>query len=65
MRLRRSLVEIELRLSWDCDKLTLNRRRNRAFLGVGLWSKICFRSTHVANQHMFSLFPSILGFNLI
>ena len=33
MRLSRSLVEIELRLSWD--KLTLNKGRNLAFIGYG------------------------------
>ena len=43
--------------------MTLNRCW--AFLGVGLWSKIFFRSTHVAKQHMFSLSPSILAFNFI
>ena len=63
MRLSRSLVEIEL--SWGRDKLTLNRGRNRAFLGVGLWSKICFTSTHVAKQNLFSLSPLILAFDFI
>ena len=63
MRLSRSLVEIEL--SWGLDKLTLNRGSNWASLGVGLWSKTCFRSTHVAKQHMFSLSPLILSFNII
>ena len=29
-----------------------------------LWLKLCFRSTHVAEQHMFSMSPSILAFNL-
>ena len=38
MRFSRSLAEIELRLSWD--KLTLNKGRNWAFIGVGLWFKI-------------------------
>ena len=51
MKLSRGLVEIEL--SWGWDKLTLNKGRNRAFIGVGLWFKICFRSTHVAEHHMF------------
>ena len=32
MRLTRGLVEIELSLGWD--KLTLNKGRNRAFIGV-------------------------------
>ena len=63
MRLSRGLVEIEL--SWGWDKFTMHRGRNWALLGVGLWSKIRFRSTHVAEQHMFSLSPSILAFNFI
>ena len=56
MKLSRGLVEIELSLGWD--KLTF-KGRNRAFIGEGLWFKICFRSTHVAKQNMFSLSPSI------
>ena len=56
-------VEVELSCSWD--KLTLNKGRNLAFIGVGLWFKICFRSTHVAEKHMFSMSPSILAFNYI
>ena len=63
MRLSRSLVEIEL--SWGLDKLTLNRGSNWASLGVGLWSKTCFRSIHVAERHMVSLSPSILTFEFI
>ena len=39
--------------------------RNWAFIGVGLWFKICFRSTHVAEQPMSSMSPSILAFNFI
>ena len=58
MRLSRSLVEIELRLIWSWDKLTLNKGRNWAFIGVGLWFKICFRSTYVAEQYMFSMLLS-------
>ena len=46
-------VEVELSCSWD--KLTLNKGRNWAFIGVGLWFKICFRATYVAEQHMFSM----------
>ena len=67
MRLSRSLVEIELRLSWVGVEISWHwiKWRNWAFLGVGLWSKICFRSTHVEKQHMFSLSPSILAFNFI
>ena len=53
MRLSGSLVEIEL--SWSWDKLTLNKGRNWAFIGVGLWFKICFRSTYVAEQLLFSM----------
>ena len=45
--------------------MTLNQGRNWAFIGVGLWFKICFGSTHVAEQHMFSMSPSIHAFNLI
>ena len=51
MGLSRGLVEIEL--SWGWDKLTLNKGRNRAIIGVGL----CFRSTHVAEHHMFCMTP--------
>ena len=46
---------VEVELSWSWDKLTLNKGRNWAFIGVGLWFKICFRSTYVAEQHMFSM----------
>ena len=53
VRLSQSLVKIELRLSWD--KLTLNKGRNWAFIGVGLWFKICFRSTYLAEQLSFSM----------
>ena len=53
MRLSGSLVEIEL--SWSLDKLTLNKGRNWDFIGVGLWFKICFRSTYVAEQLLFSM----------
>ena len=56
---------VEAELCWGWDKLTLNRGRSWAFLWVRLWSKICFRSTHVAKQHMFSLSPLILAFNFI
>ena len=55
MRLSGSLVEIELRLSWSWDKLTLNKGKNWAFIGVELWFKICFRSTYVAEQLLFSM----------
>ena len=54
MRLSGCLVEIEL--SWSRDKLTLNKERNWAFIGVGSRFKICFRSNHVAEHHMFSFF---------
>ena len=63
VRLSLSLVENESRLSWD--KLTLNQERNWAFIGLGLWFKICLRSTYVAEQHIFSMSPSILAFNFI
>ena len=39
---------VQVELSWGWDKLTLNEGRNWVFVGVGLWFKICFRSTHVA-----------------
>ena len=45
--------------------MTLNKGRNWAFIGVGLWIKISFMSTHVSEQHMFSMSPSILVFNFI
>ena len=53
MRLSGRLVEIEL--SWSWDKLTLNKGRNRAFIGVG--------STHIVEQLSFSIFLSILTFD--
>ena len=56
---------VEVELSWSWDKLTLNKGRNWAFIGVGLWFKICFRSTHVAERQMFSMSSSILAFNFI
>ena len=56
---------VVVELSWGSDKLPLNKGRNWAFIWVGLWFKICFRSTHVAEQHMFSMSPSILAFNFI
>ena len=73
--------------------MTLNGGRSWAFLGLGLWSKICFRSnsynlrvisfwgkeigyfegggqvqivlesTHIVQQLLFSLFPSILMYD--
>ena len=52
---------VEVVLSWSWDKLTLNKGRNWAFIGVGLWFKIYFRSTHVAEQYMFYMFPLILA----
>ena len=64
LRLKWSWYEIELKfnwtwveveLSWSWDKLTLNFGRNWVFLGVGLCFKICFKSTYVAEQHMFSM----------
>ena len=50
-----SLNWVEVELSWSWDKLTLNKGRNWAFIGVGLWFKICFRSTYVAEQLLFSM----------
>ena len=35
--------------------MTLNKGRNWDFIGVGLWFKICFRSTYVAEQLLFSM----------
>ena len=46
---------VEVQLSWGWDKLTLNKGRNWPLIGLGLWLKICFRSTIVAEQHMFSM----------
>ena len=62
VRLSRSLVEFEL--SWSWDKLTL-KGRNWDFIELGLWFKICFKFTHIAEQNMFSMSPSILAFNYI
>ena len=56
---------VEVDLSWGWDKLTLNKGRNWAFIGLGLWFKICFRSTHAAEQHTFSMSPSIFAFDFI
>ena len=52
---------VEVELSWSWDKLTLNKGRNWAFIGVGLWFKICFRSTYVAEQHLLSMLLLILS----
>ena len=70
LRLKWGWDEIESKFSWNWDswswdKLTLNRGRNWAFIGVGLWFKICFRSTYIAEQHMFSMSPSILAFDFM
>ena len=44
--------------------MTLNKERNWAFIGVGLWIKISFMSTYLSEQHIFSISSSILAFNL-
>ena len=46
---------VEVELSWSRDKLTLNKGRNWAFIGVGLRFKICFRSTYVLELLSFSM----------
>ena len=51
MRLSQSLVDIESRLNWGWDKLTLNKGKD-------------FMSNHVAEQHMFSMSPLIPAFTL-
>ena len=56
---------VEVDLSWGWDKLTLNKGRNLAFIGLGLWFKTCFRSAHAAEQHTFSMSPSIFAFDII
>ena len=56
---------VEVHLSWGWDKLTLNKGRTWAFIGLGLWFKICFRSTHAVEQHTFSTSPSIFAFDFI
>ena len=56
-------VEVDLSLGWE--KLTLNKGRNWALIGLGLWFKICFRSTHAAEQHTFSMSPWIFSFDFI
>ena len=50
-----------MRLRLSLDKLTLNKGRNWALIGVGLWLKMCFRCTHIAEPHLFSMSPSILA----
>ena len=67
MRSNRSLVEIELRLSWVGVEIGWHWIKGDIGLlyRVGLWFKICFRSIHVAEQHMVSLSPSILTFDFI
>ena len=52
---------VEVELSWSWDKLTLNKGKNWAFIGVELWFKICFRSTYVAEQLLFSMLFLILS----
>ena len=42
-----SLNWVEVELSWSWDKLTLNKGRNWAFIGVGLWFKICLRQNNI------------------
>ena len=46
-------------------KLTLNKGKYWAFIGLGLWFKICLRYAHVAEQHMLSMSPLILAFDFI
>ena len=50
-------------LGWGFVGLMLNYRRNFTFIGLGYCSKTLFRSTHIAEEHLFSMFPSILTFN--
>ena len=50
-------------MSWGSDKLTWYKGRYWAFIALGLWFTICFMSTHVAEQNMFSMFPSIFKGN--
>jgi len=45
--------------------LTLTKGRNWAFIGLELWFQICFRSNHIAKQHMFYICPSIFAFKFI
>ena len=56
---------VEVELSWGWDMLTLTKGRNWAFIGLELWFQICFRSNHIAKQHMFYMCPSIFAFNFI
>ena len=56
---------VEVELSWGWDMLTLTKGRNWAFIGLELWFQICFRSNHIAKQHMFYMCPSIFAINFI
>ena len=49
-------------LSSGFVELRLNYNRNLAFIGLEFLSKTLFRSTHIAEEHLFSMFPSILTF---
>ena len=46
-------------LSWGFVELRLNYSRNLAFIGLGLLFKN-IRSTHITEEHLFSMFPSTL-----
>ena len=69
MRLSWSLLEIELKLSWGWAEWGLRwdnveLRANFGFQRTRVTVQF-FRSSHVAEQHLFSMFPSVLTFNLI
>ena len=55
-----NLVEFWLKMSWVEVELRANKDFHR---GLGHGWKILFRSAHIAEEHLFSMFPSILAFN--
>ena len=57
-----STIEVEFRLSFVEVEFRLNYERKAAFIGLELWLKTFFKSTYIAEQHLFSMFPSIFTF---
>ena len=57
--------DVESKFSWNWVGVELRKGSFELRKKLGLWFKICFRSTHIAKQHMFSMSPSILAFNFI
>ena len=50
-------------MSGGLAELRLNYGHKWAFIGLKLWFKNNFRSTHEAKEHLFSMFRSILTFD--